>query len=123
MDLHNTVAGLIGSVNPFISAQVYQSTGYTTLGDGSQTPAYAAPITVQIQKQETSFKDLKQLEGLSMQGVYCAVYLTGNIYGIERGTARGGDKFVFNGQTWLVAAVPEQWPNWTKAILVLQVNP
>lgn len=123
MDLHNTVAGLIGSVNPFISAQVYQSTGYTTLGDGSQTPAYAAPITVQIQKQETSFKDLKQLEGLSMQGVYCAVYLTGNIYGIERGTARGGDKFVFNGQTWLVAAVPEQWPDWTKAILVLQVNP
>jgi len=122
MDLHNIVSGAIGTINPFISAEVYQSSGYTTAGDGSRTPTYAAAVDLQIQKQELSFKELKQIEGLNLQGIFCTVYLEGQIFGVDRGTAKGGDKFVFNSQTWLVVAVPEQWPDWCKVILCLQVT-
>ncbi len=123
MDLHNIVSGAISAVNPYIQAQIFQSTGYTTANDGSRAPSYAAPITRSIQKQDVSFKDLKQTEGLNIQGIFCSVYLEGQIYGADRGTAGGGDKFVFNSQTWLVVAVSEQWPDWCKVILCLQVNP
>jgi hypothetical protein len=80
-------------------------------------------VALRIQKQELSFKDLQQVDGLNLQGIFCSVYLAGAIYGVDRGTAGGGDKFVFNGQTWLVVAVPEQWPDWCRVILCLQVNP
>lgn len=122
MDLHGIVSGAIGTVNTFISAQVYQSTGYTTTGDGSRVPSYAAPVSVSIQKQELSFKDLQHVDGLNLQGIFCSVYLSGDIYGVDRGTAGGGDKFIFNGQTWLVVSVVEQWPDWCRVILCLQVN-
>ncbi|HEV2540197.1 MAG TPA: hypothetical protein VGU03_10870 [Frateuria sp.] len=123
MNLHGIAAGAVGTVNPFISAQVFPSTGYTTAPDGSRVPGYAAPVTVAIQKQEMSFKDLQHVDGLNLQGIFCSVYLAGAIYGVDRGTARGGDKFVFAGQTWLVVAVPEQWPDWCRVILCLQVTP
>lgn len=121
MNLHGIVSGAVGAVNPFIEAQVYRSTGYTSV-DFKQTPAYAAPVPLLIQKQELSFKDLQHVDGLNLQGVFCSVYLNGAIYGVDRGTAKGGDKFLFDGQTWLVVAVPEQWPDWCRVILCLQVN-
>lgn len=123
MNLHGIVAGAIGTVNPFITAQAIQSTGYTALPSGKQVPSYADPITLSIQKQELSFKDLQHVDGLNIQGELCSVYLSGQIYGVDRGTAKGGDKFVFNSQTWLVVAVPEQWPDWCRVILCLQVAP
>lgn len=121
MNLHGIVSGAIGTVNPPISAQVSQSTGYTTSPSGKQVPSYAAPVTVTIQKQELSFKDLQHIDGMNLQGELCSVYLNGAIYGVDRGTAKGGDLFAFNGQTWLVVAVPEQWPDWCRVILCLQV--
>ena len=123
MNLHGIVSGAIGTVNPLIAAQVSQATGYTTSASGKQVPTYAAAVPVTIQKQELSFKDLQHVDGLNIQGELCSVYLNGQIYGVDRGTAKGGDKFVFNSQTWLVVAVPEQWPDWCRVILCLQVAP
>lgn len=123
MNLHSIATGAIGAVNPPIQAQVYQATGYTTAGDGSRTEGYAEPLTLMIQKQELSAKDLQHIDGLNLQGIFCSVFLNGSIYGVDRGSARGGDKFVFNGQTWLVVAVLEQWPDWCRVILCLQVSP
>lgn len=123
MNLHGIVSGAIGTVNPPITAQVSQSTGFSAGSNFKQVPAYAAPVTLVIQKQELSFKDLQHVDALNIQGELCSVYLNGAIFGIDRGTAKGGDKFMFNGQTWLVVAVPEQWPDWCRVILCLQVMP
>ena len=123
MNLHGIVSGAIGTVNPPIAAQVSQASGYTTSPSGKQVPSYADPVSVTIQKQELSYKDLQHVDGLNIQGELCSIYLNGQIYGVDRGTAKGGDKFVFNGQTWLVVAVPEQWPDWCRVILCLQVVP
>jgi hypothetical protein len=121
MNLHGIASGAIGTVNPFIPAEVYQSNGYTTTGSGKQVPAFLPPVPLSIQKQELSFKDLQHVDGLNIQGEMCSVYLNGHIYGIERGTAKGGDAFVFDNQVWLVVAIPEQWPDWCRVILCRQL--
>ena len=123
MDLYSIVSGAIGAVNPFVSAQYLQATSTTTNPDGSRTPSYASPVQVSIQMQELSFKELQQVQNLNLQGIVRTAYMKGAAYGVCRGAGTGGDKIVFQGQTWLVVAVPEQWVDWCKVVIQLQVNP
>ncbi len=113
------VAGAIGSINPHIPATLLQSTGYTTEADGSRTPTFATRKVV-IQVQALSTDDLKQIEGLNLQGSKNAVYLNGQYNGIVRVGRQGGDLLKFGGQTWLAVTVLENWPDWTKLAVVLQ---
>lgn len=123
MNLHGVVSGAIGAVNPPVTATIKQATGYTTAANGKQAPSYGTPFTASVQLQELSFKDLQHVDGLNIQGVLRSAYLNGAVYGVDRGTAGGGDIFTIGTQTWLVVAVPEQWPDWCRAILQLQVTP
>jgi hypothetical protein len=123
MDLHGLVSGAIGTVNPPVCAKYYCARPPVTAADGSRVPTYAPPCQVTIQKQELSYKDLQHIDGLNLQGILCVAYLRGQVYAVTRGISSGGDKFVIGGQTWLVVAIPEQWPDWAKVILNLQVNP
>jgi len=123
MDLHSIVAGAIGAVNPFVAAQYLKATGTVTNPDGSREPAYAMPVDISIQMQELSFKELQQVQNLNLQGIVRSAYMRGSAYDVYRGAGTGGDKIVYQGQTWLVVAVPEQWPDWCKVIVQLQVNP
>ena len=120
MNLHQIVSGAIGVVNPFISAQLYQSTGYTLAADGTQIPTYAAPVRAAIQVQALSSDELKQVEGLNVQGNKQAVYLNGNWNGLVRPDRRGGDLLKFGDATYLVITVLENWDSWTKLAVVLQ---
>lgn len=112
------VAGAIGTVNPFTRATIKQSTGYTTNSDGSRTPTYSTR-TAMIQVQALSSDDLKQIDGLNIQGSKNTVFLNGNWGGIIRVGREGGDLLEFNGQTWL-AVTANNWPDWTQLIVVLQ---
>lgn len=124
MNLHGIVAGAIAAVNPTITGVFKASTGYTTAGDGTQVPTYAAPINVPMQVQALTFKDLTQLDGLNLNGTKRAIYLYGAANGVVRPTAKGGDLIVLtdavNAGTWLVAQVLEQWPDWCKVAVTLQ---
>jgi hypothetical protein len=117
-EIANPIANII---NPNILADAYVSTGYTkdplTL---KQIPSYAAPITGPIQLQALDGEDLKQLDGLNIQGVIKAAYLRGILAGVIRPKSTGGDKLIFGGETWLVVKVLEGWPTWTKVAIVLQ---
>lgn len=119
MNLHQMVSGAIGSINPFIPAIMLQSTGYTTAADGSRTPTFDE-IPVSIQVQALSTDDLRQLDGLNIQGQKNGVYLSGNWNGVVRVGKQGGDLIQFGGQTWLAVTVLENWPDWTKLAVVLQ---
>ncbi len=120
MNLHQIVSNAIGTVNPFISADLLRSTGYTTNPDGSRTPTYATIANVPVQVQALSTDDLKQIEGLNIQGAKNAVYLNGNWFGVVRVGKQGGDLFKFGDQTWLAVTVLENWADWTKLAVVLQ---
>jgi hypothetical protein len=64
--------------------------------------------------------DLKQLDGLNIQGTTRALYMRGTLAGVIRPDTKGGDIIEIGGQTWLVVKVLESWPNWTKVAIVLQ---
>lgn len=120
MNLHGIVSGAIGTINPHTPAQILASTGYGTSDDGTRGPTYAAPVNVDIQRQELTQADLKQIDNLNLQGVLAAIYVDGNWFGVNRPNGQGGDLIRFDGQEWLVVAVSEMWPDWTKVIACLQ---
>lgn len=120
LNLHSIVSPAIGAVNPLISATILQSSGFTNNPDGSRTPKYAAPVAMYIQVQALTSGELQRLDGLNLQGVMKAVYLSGRWHGAVRVGQQGGDLLKFQGQTWLAIQVLENWRSWTRLAVVLQ---
>lgn len=125
MNLHGIVSPLIGSVNPFVPASMQVATGYTTNADGSRNPTYSS-VTGSAQVQALTFKDLQQLSGLNLNGTRRAIYFYGDFNGVVRPAQKGGDLVTLtdstNVGTWLIAQVLEQWPNWCKVAVTLQMD-
>ena len=121
MNLHAIASQATAAVNPLTAITVLQSTGYTTSGDGTQVPAYASG-TVSGSVQALSGKDLQKLEGLNVQGVSQKAYLSGDFEGVFRVLGKGGDLLKFGGQTYLVVAVLERWPDWVCVALSMQLD-
>ena len=113
MNLHSIVSGAIGAVNPPQQLTVQISTGSETAPDGSRTPSYLAPMLFSGQVQPLQYNDLRQLDGLNIQGRKSKIYITGKVDGLVRSSRQGGDLITTaDGQVWLVALVLEYWPDW-----------
>ena len=119
MNLNNIAAAYVGSVNPQVSISVQTSTGYTVNPDGTQVPTYSTSSTTG-QMQPLGPQDLKKLDGLNIQNVTAKVYLNGDYEGVFRVLGKGGDLLTINGQTYLVTAVLERWPQWTCVGVTMQ---
>ncbi|KPA87291.1 hypothetical protein PF66_06201 [Pseudomonas asplenii] len=123
MNLHGIVSGTIGAINPFVAGTMLVSTGYTTSGSGSRTPTYSE-TSVSVQLQALGYKDLQQIDGLNLQGVVKAAYVKGNFNGVNRPKQQGGDMLIIGADTWLIVQPLEEWPDWCKFVINLQVpNP
>lgn len=120
MDLRGLANGVTSTVNPNQTVTVLRSTGYTIGAGRRQVPSYAAPVTGPGQIQALDANDLKQLDGLNIQGTIRAIYLRGALAGVIRPDGTGGDIVQIAGQDWLVVKVLEGWPTWTKAAICLQ---
>lgn len=121
MNLHGIVAGAVAAVNPLVSLVVRVSTGSTVGADGTPTPTYANPVVVQGQVQPLQFRDIVQTDGLNLQGTRQSIYINGRIDGLIRADNKGGDLITDpDGNVWLVALMAEIWPDWCRAIVVLQ---
>lgn len=124
MNLHQLVSGAIGAVNPFVLATIQSSTGYTTNPDFTRVPTYATFTNVPVQVQALSYDEIKQLDGLNIQGVRRKIYLNGDWSSLVRTAGKGGDLVTLpDGTVWLVALVFEHWPDWTSAAITQQVTP
>lgn len=123
MNLHAMAAGQIGAINPFVPASIQVSTGYTTDAAGKRTPTYAV-VTGTAQVQALTFMDLKQVDGLNLNGTRRAIYFYGAFNGVVRPAQKGGDVVTLtdgpNAGAWLIAQVLEQWPDWCKVAVTLQ---
>lgn len=120
MNLHGIVSGCINAVNPFVPLALVVSTGYTTADDGEQVPSYDS-FSVSGQIQPMSWKDLRQVEGINLNGTPQSIYLYGEADAIVRVKRKGGDLIVdSNNQTWLITLVTELWPDWCKVVATLQ---
>jgi len=120
MDLRGIANGVTTAVNPNKTVTVLRSTGYTIGAGRKQVPSYAAPVSGPGQIQALDANDIKQLDGLNIQGTIRAIYLRGALAGVVRPDGTGGDLVQIDGQNWLVVKVLEGWPTWTKAAIVLQ---
>ena len=125
MNLHNIVAPMIAKVNPWVTATMQSSNGYTTNPDGSRVPVYLASQTVKVQMQALQYNDLQQISGLNIQGERHAMYLNGRWDGVVRPDGKGGDLITLaDGSRWLVALVLENWSysaGWSKLCVTRQM--
>lgn len=122
MNIRGLVNNAIQTINPNETVTVLRSVGYMAGPGARQVPMYADPVIGSAQVQALDGDDLKQIEGLNIQGVIKAIYLYGELAGTIRPDQTGGDiiKRKNNTETWLVVKVIEGWPEWTKAVIVLQ---
>lgn len=123
MDLRAITAPAINVVNPPVDGLWQRSVGYVTGAAGKREAAYARAVPLSCQVQALESDELKQMDGLNIQGVKRGVYLTGNVEGVDRPDAKGGDLLTFLQQTWLVVHVFETWDvaGWCKVGVVKQV--
>lgn len=129
MNMHGIVAGYIGAVNPLITIQIKASTGYTKDASFKPVPSYAAPVDVVAQVQALTFSDLRQLDSLNIQGNRRGLYLPAPSWNaVSRVDVEGGDLARFPEwpgapeRVWLLAHVLENWPDWVKVAVTLQVD-
>lgn len=120
MDVRGIANSVSSTVNPNVTVTVSRSTGYTLGAGRKQVPSYAAPVTGPAQIQALDADDIKQLDGLNIQGTLRAIYLRGVLAGVIRPDGTGGDLVEIGDQNWLVVRVLEGWATWTKACIVLQ---
>lgn len=122
MDLRGIANNISSVVNPNVIVTLRPSAGYTIGAGAKQIPKYGLPVRGPAQIQALDNSDLKQLEGLNIQGEIRAIYLRGELAGVIRPDQKGGDLITFGlpMQTWLVVKVLESWPSWTKAAIVRQ---
>lgn len=84
----------------------------------------SAELALLAQVQALSGRDLRQTEGMNLQGTLSAIYVNGPLDGVVRSALKGGDLIVFpDGRVWLVSVVLEPWnttAGWTKVACVLQ---
>jgi hypothetical protein len=129
MDLRSIANQVSNTVNPNIIVSLQTSAGYTTGAGARQVPVYNSPLTGAAQVQALDGSDLKQLEGLNIQGSIRALYMYGNLAGVIRPDSKGGDLVTIGAQSgapallvgiWLVTKVLESWPEWTKVAICKQ---
>ena len=128
MDLRGISNSVSDTVNPNIPVTVQSSTGFTIGAGLRQVPTYSSTAGfAQIQALDNS--DLRQHDGLNIQGSIRAIYLRGALAGVVRANTQGGDLVVISAGpaippalvgTWLIVKVLESWPNWSKAAITLQ---
>lgn len=129
MDLRGIANQASDVVNPNIIVSVQTSNGYTIGAGQRQVPQYNSAVTGPAQVQALDSSDLKQLDGLNIQGAIRAIYLRGALAGVIRPDSKGGDLVMIPSGigvppaligNWLVTKVLESWPLWTKAVITKQ---
>lgn len=124
MNLHEMVRGAIGIVNPNIIGVLYRSNGQSFDVAGKAIPSFEKPITVQIQVQSLTADDLQHVDNINQQGKTKAVYVNGNVEGLDRKRKLGGDILEFEGRRWLVTQQIEEWnqSGWCKVHVTSQFD-
>jgi len=124
MNLRGIANSVSSMVNANVTITVLRSTGYTIGTGRKQVPSYATPATGPAQIQALDGNDLKQLDGLNIQGTIRSIYLAGAMAGTLRPDSLGGDVVQIttgiHAGEWLVVKVLEAWETWTKAAIVKQ---
>ncbi len=130
MDLQGIANSVGNTVNPNFIVSVQRSTGSTQAAPGGRrAPTYAPTVSGPAQIQALNNSELRQMDGLNIQGVIQAIYLRGALAGVVRVNSQGGDIVPLAAPapaqvlgTCLVVKVLAAWPLWTHAAIQLQAR-
>lgn len=126
MDLRAIANSCSVVINPNVTVSLRASTG-SAIVNYRQVPAYAPDVVGPAQIQALDGSDLKQIEGLNIQGDLRAIYIRGLLRSVLRPAQVGGDLIIIAAPapaelvgTWLITKMLETWPLWAKAVIVRQ---
>lgn len=124
MNLHDVVAGAIGSVNPHETVTIWRCTGVNTV-KGVVTPVYA-PLTRRAQIQQPSPSDLQQNERVARAEHSLKAWINVPADTINRNAQTAGDIIQRDdGTYWLIVAIREAFERagWLSVLCVEQLEP
>lgn len=116
------------AVNSNVSATVRVCTGWTDAPGARREPAYAEPAPVTIQLQALSRKDIEHLDSLNISNAVWSCFANMQLTPTDRKRQSGGDLLQFTDpatgtlDTWLVVAMLEGWPGWSRVALCKQLD-
>ena len=124
MNLHAIAAPFTAIVTGATLGLWQKSSGYTTDAAGKRVSAYTDFPGTDMRVQAMSGPELALIDGMGIQGILRAVYLPGDVKGVDRSGKGGGDLLTFNGAVWLVRAVLETWDGsgWCKVAVTKQMD-
>jgi hypothetical protein len=124
VDLFGIATSAIQTVNPNVPATLTPLVGYTTDASGHRTPTPSTPQSVLAQVQPLQTRDLRQVEGLNLNGTMRKIYLRGIANATVRVSGIGGELVTLtdgpNAGIWAVVQVLEQWETWVSVVVTLQ---
>ncbi len=111
MNLHKIVRGAINRINPDVQGSWQASTGYTTAATGKRSPGYAAAVTITVQEQALTAKELAHLNSMNIGGVLRGFWADGDIQSVDHSQTppAGGDLLTVPSGTYLIVQVFETW--------------
>lgn len=124
MNLHDVVAGAIGSVNPHETVTIWRCTG-VSVTKGVVTPVYAS-ITRRAQIQQPSPSDLQQNERVARAAHSLKAWINVPADTINRNAQTAGDIIQRDdGTYWLIVAIREAYEQagWLSVLCVEQLEP
>jgi hypothetical protein len=121
VNLSGIVSGSVGAINPNVLIDILHGDGtFVTQDDGTRAPAYQVFRGIRVQIQALTSDELRQVEGMNLQGDRQSVYLPAHWGGVVRVSAEAGDLLKIGRETWMVTSVMERWPDWTRLMVTLQ---
>lgn len=122
MNLRATTNALVQIVNPDVLVTVFVSTGYTVGAGQKQIPTYDSGTTGYAQVQALNSDDIQHMYNYQSQDVIKSIFLKNQLHGIIRKIGDGGDYILIGNDKWIIQKIIEQWPDWTKAAIIMQTD-
>lgn len=125
MNLHEIASNAINAVNPFQPVVITPREDYIVNEFGEAEPLQNASYTIMAQVQPMQSEDIKFINNYNQSSVYKAFWVSANTFGVNRPMLRGGDKVEWNGKTFDVVNMPEDWYEtcgWSHFIGCLQLE-
>ena len=125
MNLHEIVSSAINAVNPFQTITIKSRGGYFVNEYGEREALDNITMTCKADIQPVSSEDIKFINNYNQSSIYKSFYVSMEVHGINRPLAKSGDVVTWNGQTYYVVSLKEDWYEtcgWNHFIGVLQLG-
>ena len=125
MNLHEIASSAINAINPFQSITITPRGSYTVNEYGETTVTEGEAYTIMADVQPVHSEDIKFINNYNQSTVYKAFWVSANTFGLNRPMLRSGDKIEWDGHTYYVVNMPEDWYvtcGWSHFVGALQLD-